>query len=149
MTETNSKNEERAATSAVEWRRALPRWIQVALLVAVFVAGGAVGSALTARTIFSRMETYRKDAAIFSSDIALRLRVRLRLNQDQATQIQKILERRHSLMIDHRDAGARMVHTEFDSMVGEVGTVLDDVQIDRWREISNAVRTTFLPTFSR
>lgn len=127
------------------WRRALPRWIQFVLLLVVFIAGGVTGSMITTRMIHTRMEGYRQQAPIFSEDIVMRLRFRLGLTDKQAGQIQQIIERRHATLIEYRNDGSRLMHTEFDAMVEEVGTVLQDHQTRRWRGIADHVRTTYLP----
>lgn len=127
------------------YRRALPWWVQGAVLLTVFVAGGVAGSMITARVIHSRMEQYRQQAPIFSEDIVMRLRFRLQLSDEQAEEVHTIIENRHSKMIQHRNEGSQRMHTEFDAMVEEVAEVLDELQAGRWREIAEHVKQTYLP----
>ncbi len=143
MTENNTKAE--AVPPPQEWRRALPRWIQLLVLLVVFIAGGVAGSMVTTKVIHTRMEGYRQQAPIFSEDIVMRLRMRLGLTDEQADQVQEIIERHHSKLVAYRNDGSQMMHTEFDAMVDEVETVLTDPQVQRWRGIASHVRRTYLP----
>ena len=127
------------------YRRGLPWWIQITFLLVVFVAGGVAGSMITARVIHSRMETYRQQAPIFSEEIVMRLRFRLQLSDQQANEVRTIIENRHSRMIEFRNEGSQKMHAEFDAMIEEVATVLDEHQVERWRGIANHVKRTYLP----
>ena len=100
---------------------------------------------MTTKVIHSKTEEYRLRSPIFSEDIVMRLRIRLGLSDEQARQVQGIVEQRHSLMIEYRNEGSRKVHAEFDVMVKEVARVLDDVQAQRWHDIADHVRRTYLP----
>ena len=127
------------------YRRALPWWLQITVLLVVFLAGGVAGSMITTRVIHSRMEQYRQQAPIFSEDIVMRLRFRLQLSDEQAEEVRTIIENRHSRMIEYRNEGSQKMHTEFDAMVDEVAGVLDELQAERWRGISGHVKRTYLP----
>lgn len=127
------------------YRRALPWWTQIAVLLVVFLAGGVAGAMITTRVVHSRMEQYRQQAPIFSEDIVTRLRFRLALNDDQVADVRRIIESRHSTMIQYRNEGSHNMHTEFDAMVEEVADVLDELRAERWRDIAGQVKRTYLP----
>ena len=145
MTTTKTTPDTATLPSAQRYRRALPWWVQVLVLLVVFIAGGVAGSMITTRVIHSRMEEYRQQAPIFSQDIVMRLRMRLSSSDEQATKVQRIIEKRHSKMIQYRNEGSQMMHAEFDGMVEEIAGVLDDFQTQRWRGIADHVRRTYLP----
>ena len=126
-------------------RQALPWWMQTAVLLVVFAAGGVVGGMMASKVIHSRMETYRQQAPIFSEDIVMRLRHRLELSDEQAVDVKAIVERHHSRMIEYRTDGSAKMHTEFDTMVEEIGEVLDEAQAEKWHFIAQHVRQTYLP----
>lgn len=127
------------------FRRALPSWVQVVVLLVVFVAGGIAGSMVTTGIIHSRMEQYRQQAPIFSEDIVMRLRFRLGLSDQQAVDVREIIENRHSKMVQFRNEGSAKMHSEFNAMVGEVAEVMDEHQAKQWRSIADHVRRTYLP----
>lgn len=146
MSATKTTNDAHARPSSPQtYRRALPWWTQIAVLLVVFVAGGVAGSMITVRVVHSRMEQYRQQAPIFSEDIVTRLRFRLALNDEQVADVRRIIESRHSKMIQYRNEGSHKMHTEFDAMVEEVAGVLDDLQAERWRGMANHVKRTYLP----
>lgn len=132
-------------SSPLTYRRALPWWAQMAVLLVVFGAGGVAGSMITINVVHSRMEQYRQQAPIFSEEIVTRLRIRLALSDDQVTDVRRIIETRHSKMIQYRNEGSHKMHTEFDAMVEEVAGVLSENQAERWRSIAGHVKRTYLP----
>ena len=75
----------------------------------------------------------------------MRLRFRLHLSDQQANEVQTIIENRHSKMIEFRNEGSQKMHAEFDAMVEEVTTVLEEHQVERWRCIGSHVKRTYLP----
>lgn len=71
--------------------------------------------------------------------------MRLSLSDDQVIRVQDIIEKRHRLMIAHRNGGSQKMHKEFEVMVEEVASELDDIQASSWRGIAEHVRKTYLP----
>lgn len=92
------------------------------------------------------MDQYRQHAAIFAEDIVMRLRFRLALTDQQAGDVEKIVEGHHASMIEYRNEGSQKLHGEFNDMVDEVAAVLDDDQAVRWQSIADHVRRSYLPT---
>ena len=128
------------------YRRALPWWTQVAVLVVVFAAGGIAGAMIAARVIHARMNEYRQNAPVFSDDIVMRLQFRLGLSETQTSAVRQIIQQRHAKMIQYRHEGSQQMHAEFDAMVNDVTQHLDDTQAQHWAGIARHVRQTYLPT---
>lgn len=132
-------------TTNANARRPLPRWAQGVVWLVVFGAGYLVGSMITTRSIHLRLEAYRQNAPLFSSEIVGRLRFRLGLTDEQLAEVKEIIERRHAKMLEYRQQGSLAMHQEFDAMAEEVANVLDEPQAERWYQISRMVRERFLP----
>ena len=145
MSPTDTTTESTPSPMTQDYRRALPWWVQITVLLVVFVAGGVAGSMITTRVIHSRLEQYRQQAPIFSEDIVMRLRIRLSLSDEQVVEVRRIVESRHSKMIEYRNDGSHKMHAEFDAMIEEVANVLDEFQAQRWRGIADHVKRTYLP----
>jgi E3 ubiquitin-protein ligase DOA10 len=127
------------------FRQALPWWVQVIVLLVVFAAGGVVGAMISSKVIHSNMEKYRQQAPLFSADIVERLRMRLHLSDEQAVNVQEIVERQHEKLIEHRNNGSEKMHAQFDEMVDEIADELDELQKRQWGFVANYVRRTYLP----
>ena len=150
-TETNHESTPAAASEpgamveASRHRRALPRWVQLGVLLVVFVSGGVVGAMIATKVIHSRMDYYREHADALPADIVPRLQLRLGLTDKQTEKVQAIIANRHPRMVDNRRQGAQAMLNEFQLMEDEIAAVLDPVQEDRWRAIAQSVRQRFLP----
>ncbi|MCC6507545.1 MAG: hypothetical protein IT423_00450 [Pirellulaceae bacterium] len=125
-------------------RRALPRWIQMGVLLLVFVAGGIVGAMVATKALHARLEYYRQNGDALVKDIVPRLRTRLTLTGEQSSQFEEIMERRHPRMLDVRRKGADEMLAEFQAMEDEVAEVLDPKQRESWRKIAESVRNRFI-----
>lgn len=154
-TETNHESSLAAAVEldamieASRHRRALPRWVQLGVLLVVFVSGGVVGAMFATKVIHSRMEYYREHADALPADIVPRLQMQLGLTDKQTEKVKAIIANRHPHMIDNRRQGAQAMLSEFQLMEDEIAAVLDPVQEDRWRTIAQSVRQRFLPPVLR
>lgn len=126
-------------------RRALPRWVQLGVLLVVFVSGGVVGAMIATKVIHSRMDYYREHADALPADIVPRLKMRLALTDEQTERVRAIIANRHPRMIENRRQGAQTMLNEFQMMENEIAGVLDPEQEQRWRSIAQSVRQRFLP----
>ncbi len=126
-------------------RRPLPAWVQSAILLLVFCAGGIAGAMLATEMIHSRMEYYREHETALPNDIVPRLQFRLQLSDEQTEEVRRIIELRHPRMMRERNESARGMLLEFEAMQREVAAVLDAEQAAAWSEIANSVRRRFLP----
>lgn len=125
-------------------RRALPRWIQMGVLLLVFVAGGIVGAMVATKALHDRLEYYRQNDDALVRDIIPRIRSRLTLTEEQSSQFKEIIERRHPRMLDVRRKGGNEMLAEFQAMEDEVAEVLDPKQREAWRKIAESVRNRFI-----
>ena len=125
-------------------RRALPRWIQIGVLLLVFVAGGIVGAMFATKALHARLEYYRQNEDALVKDIIPRLRTLLNLTGEQTLQFEEIIERRHPRMLDVRRKGANEMLAEFQAMEDDVAEVLNPKQRESWRKIAESVRNRFI-----
>ena len=134
------------STSAKPWRRALPRWAQIAVLLAVFVAGGVVGAVVSIRAVHSRIEHYRQHPGELPDEVVPRLAKRLSLTERQAGQVLEVFRRRHSRIVALHGQVSAEIHEEFSRLERDVAAILEnDEQREAWREAAERVRRVFLP----
>jgi len=116
MSMTETPPEPKQDPNRIRWRRALPWWSQIFILLVVFIAGGVVGSVMATKTIHERMDFYRRHADALPKMIVLRLKKRLDLSDAQTRQVREIVERRHPRIIEKRAEVAQAMLDEFDAM---------------------------------
>ncbi|MEM9410442.1 MAG: hypothetical protein AAGA30_04980 [Planctomycetota bacterium] len=126
-------------------RKAAPRWIQAAVLLFVFGSGVATGVFCTSSYIFNRMEQFRSDPDSVPAEIANGLRANLSLDEEQHKQALAIIKIRHKNITSLRNQIAPEIHDEFDQLESELSEIFSEQQNERWGEIANWVRQTFLP----
>ena len=129
----------------VRWRRALPAWIQIVILLTVFSSGIGVGAVAASRYVLSRMQHYRAHPEVLPVEITDTLTGRLDLTDDQSKKILAVITKRHARIEKVRQASAPEIHSEFDLLETEVAAELDDEQKQRWLETADWVRRSFLP----
>ena len=142
MTDPNSNV---AGEHPKQWRRAQPRWIQISVLLVVFVAGGLAGAMLAMKSVHSRMEYLRKNPEALPTVVVPRLQHILALSDEQSEQLREIISRRHPRIIEFRDQGMVGMHAEFDAMEKEIAGILDDQQAAKWHAVADNVRSRFMP----
>ena len=133
------------AKSSQKWRRAHPRWLQLAVLLLVFCAGCVVGAMLGVKSVHARIEYYRENTEALPDAIVPRLQHVLELTDGQSVQVREIITRRHSRIIRYRAEGSEGMHAEFDAMETEIADVLDERQAKKWSVFADRVRARFLP----
>ena len=121
MTETTNRT--------VKVRYAHPRWIQLTVLLVVFISGGFVGATIAMKCVHSRMEYLRANPDALPNVVLPRLRRILTLTAEQSTEIHAIISRHHPQIDSYRRQGIDGMHNEFDVMEKEVAAVLDDVRM--------------------
>lgn len=126
-------------------RKALPVWLQITVLLAVFASGIGVGAVSASRYVLARMQHYRAHPEALPSEITDTLASRLALNDEQSEKVLVIITHRHGRIEAARQASAPEIHSEFDLMEQEVADVLDEHQRRRWHETAQWVRESFLP----
>ena len=126
-------------------RQAQPWWIQLIVLLVVFVAGGVVGGMIAMKSVHSRMAYLRKNPDALPTIVVPRLQHILALTEEQSAQVREIMSRRHPRIIEHSHQGIEGMHSEFDAMEEEIAAVLDEDQASKWRVVAEGVRSRFLP----
>lgn len=127
------------------WRKALPVWVQVLVLLVVFASGIGVGALSATRYVIDRMQHYRTHPDVLPEEITQSLASRLRLTAEQQREILEIISRRHARIEEARQASAPEIHAEFDLMEQEVAAVLEERQKEKWLSTAEWVRSSFLP----
>ncbi|TWT96523.1 hypothetical protein [Neorhodopirellula pilleata] len=128
------------------WRRALPAWVQVCVLLLVFASGIGVGAVGASQYMLSRMQHYRENPEVFPEELSAKLQSRMNMSDDQTSKVRDIVTLRHGNITSLRDASAPGILQEFSLMEQEIADVLDPAQREQWHETADWVRKTFLPT---
>ena len=128
------------------WRRALPAWVQVCVLLLVFASGIGVGAVGASQYMLSRMQHYRENPEVFPEELSAKLQSRMNMSDDQTSKVRAIVTLRHGNITSLRDASAPGILQEFSLMEQEIADVLDPAQREQWHETADWVRKTFLPT---
>lgn len=128
------------------WRRALPAWVQVCVLLLVFASGIGVGAVGASQFMLSRMQHYRENPEVFPDELSAKLQSRMNMSDDQTSKVRAIVTLRHGNITSLRDASAPGILQEFSLMEQEIADLLDPNQREQWHETADWVRKTFLPT---
>lgn len=112
----------------------------VALLVAVFLVGSALGFAGGVFTMARRGARSVFDGPVGRQLVMRRLERQLQLRPDQVKAIREIMDRRHGDLLEERDGAQRKLKATRDSIQVEIERVLDDSQKARYRELVNEPR---------
>ena len=97
------------------------------------------------RYVIDRMQHYRAHPEVLPTEITQTLARRLRLTEDQQSEVLKIISRRHARIEEVRQESAPEIHSEFDRMEQEVAAILDPRQKQQWLATAEWVRSSFLP----
>ena len=138
-------NNETTKPKPTRWRRALPVWVQVAVLLIVFGSGIGVGSVVASRYMLVRMQHYRAHPEVLPGEITDTLTRRLRLTEKQSEEVLSVITRRHGRIEEVRQQSSPEIHSEFDLLEKEVAAVLTERQKQRWLVTAEWVRKSFLP----
>ena len=99
-------------------------WRIVLLMLIVFIAGGAVGSAVTIIVVIDRLHDMARHPEEMPRRITARISEKLGLTDEQAKQVQDILEQRQHDMTDLHEA-----------LRAQIAAVLTDEQQAGWEEM--------------
>ena len=136
---------EKSALPSKRWRKSLPVWMQVVVLLVVFASGIGVGALSATRYVIGRVQHYRTHPEVLPEEITQSLTRRLRLTAEQQSEVLKIISHRHARIEEVRQASAPEIHSEFDRMEQEVAAVLEERQKEQWLATAEWVRNSFLP----
>lgn len=127
------------------WRRALPVWMQVCVLLLVFASGIGVGAVGASQYMLSRMQHYRAHPEVFPEELSAKLQGRMRMSDQQTAKVRAIITLRHGNITSLREESAPGILQEFSLMEQEIADTLDPNQRQKWHETADWVRKTFLP----
>ncbi len=128
-----------------QWRRALPAWVQVCVLLLVFASGIGVGAVGASQYMLSRMQHYRANPEVLPGELSAKLQSRMSMSDEQTAKVLAIVTLRHGNITSLRDASAPAVLQEFSLMEQEIADVLSPKQRELWHETADWARKTFLP----
>jgi hypothetical protein len=129
-----------------QWRRALPVWMQVCVLLLVFASGIGVGAVGASQYMLSRMQHYRANPEVLPGELSAKLQSRMSMSDEQTAEVLAIIKHRHGNITSLRDASAPGILQEFALMEQEIADVLSPKQRELWHETAAWARKTFLPT---
>lgn len=127
------------------WRRALPAWLQICVLLLVFASGIGVGAVGASQYMLSRMQHYRANPEAMPGELSTKLKSRMSMSDEQTEKVLAIVTLRHGNITSLRDASAPGILQEFSLMEQEIADVLNPTQREQWHETADWVRKTFLP----
>ena len=128
-----------------QWRRALPAWVQVCVLLLVFASGIGVGAVGASQYMLSRMQQYRANPEVLPGELSAKLQSRMSMSDEQTAEVLAIIKLRHGNITSLRDASAPGILQEFSLMEQEIADVLSPKQREQWHETADWARKTFLP----
>lgn len=127
------------------WRRALPAWVQVSVLLLVFASGAGVGAVGVSQYMLSRMQYYRANPEVLPGELSAKLQSRMSMSDEQTAKVLAIITLRHGNIASLRDAAAPGILQEFSLMEQEIADSLNPEQRQQWHETADWARKTFLP----
>ncbi|MEM7559306.1 MAG: hypothetical protein AAF394_09290 [Planctomycetota bacterium] len=136
---------DQSSSRKMRWRRALPVWVQVTVLLLVFLGGVGVGAVGASRYVLTRMQHYRTHPEVLPAEITDTLTSRLRLTEEQSQKVLAVISKRHGRIEQIRQTSSPEIHSEFDLLEKEVAAVLNETQRQRWLATADWVRKSFLP----
>ena len=136
---------DQSSSRRLRWRRALPAWVQVIVLLLVFAGGMGVGAVGASRYVLTRMQHYRTHPEVLPTEITDTLTSRLRLTEGQSQKVLAVISKRHGRIEEIRQTSSPEIHSEFDLLEKEVAAVLNETQKQRWLATADWVRKSFLP----
>jgi hypothetical protein len=127
---------------ALEPRR---RWVIARAAVLIFSAGLASGVGLTVVVAVHRLQhaIHHPDEA--PSRVATMLQRRLRLSDEQKSQIETIVAKRQSELTAIRKRFHPEIAQQLDELHKEIGDVLTEPQRERWAKMFGEFRERWLP----
>jgi hypothetical protein len=121
------------------------RWVTVLAAVLIFGAGLASGVGLTVVVAVHRLQHAIHHPEEAPSRVATMLQRRLRLNDEQKSQIEAIVAKRQAELTAIRRQFHPQVAKQLDELHKEIGDVLTEPQRERWAKMFSEFRERWLP----
>jgi DNA anti-recombination protein RmuC len=121
------------------------RWVTVLAAVLIFAAGLASGVGLTVVVAVHRLQHAIHHPEEAPSRVATLLQHRLRLSDEQKSQIENIVAKRQAELTAIRMRFHPEVSQQLDELHKEIGEVLTEPQRERWAKMFSEFRERWLP----
>jgi DNA anti-recombination protein RmuC len=121
------------------------RWVTVLAALLIFSAGLASGVGLTVVVAVHRLQHAIHHPEEAPSRVAAMLQRRLRLSDEQKSQIEKIVAKRQAELTAIRQRFHPEVAKQLDELHKEIGEVLTEPQRERWAKMFSEFRERWLP----
>jgi predicted Co/Zn/Cd cation transporter (cation efflux family) len=121
------------------------RWLTLLLAFCIFVAGMASGAALTVHLAMNRLQFAIHHPEVAPARIAATIRRRLGLNEEQAAQVERIIDTHQVKISAIRRNFQPAIVEELSSLRDEIAEVLTDPQRERWTKLFNQFEERWLP----
>jgi DNA anti-recombination protein RmuC len=121
------------------------RWATVLAALLIFGAGLASGVGLTVVVAVHRLQHAIHHPEEAPSRVATMLQRRLRLSDEQKSQIEKIVTKRQAELTAIRQRFHPEVSQQLDELHKEIGEVLTEPQRERWAKMFSEFRERWLP----
>ncbi len=120
-------------------------WINALLALLIFLSGAIVGGGTSLIVLRNRVTHSIRHPEEGPARIAARLRSKFGLTAEQAEKIETIIRRRQKALMAIRKEFQPRVVKELDGVEEEVGETLAPAQREKWREMFERLRVTWVP----
>ncbi len=120
-------------------------WLQLLVLCAVFVCGALSGALLAVNKVHQHIRGMMQNPDEAADHIIKTLTAKLSLDEGQSAAVAEIVRKHHTAISAVRLEAAPRVHQEFDSLEDETLKILNADQQEKFRRITQEVRSVFLP----
>lgn len=121
------------------------RWRRVALMMAIFLSGAIVGAVAGGYVARQQMLFMLQHPEQIPDRVLPRIRSQLSLSDEQTSQVDAIVRRRHAAMEVARSKCYPELVAEFEGLCSDIAEVLSPKQRDRWDELRELVKQRYLP----
>jgi hypothetical protein len=121
------------------------RWVRLLLALVVFLSGVGVGVGGALIVVRNRVLHAIHHPDEMPALLAVRLRLRLRLSDEQVQRVEAIFTQRQRALQDIRRRVQPDVEAELERVEQQVAAVLDEQQRQAWQRHFQQLRDTWLP----
>lgn len=121
------------------------RWLTLLLALCIFIAGMASGAALTVHFAINRLQFAIHHPEVAPARIAATIQRRLRLSDEQAAQVEKIVANHQVEIAAVRRKFQPEIVEQLSAVRDEVAAVLTESQRERWTTLFDQFEERWLP----